>query len=148
MNKNDKNIKTAYVMLSVMISAILALGTYAICVVAKDGTRKYIVNNKGDNKICFEDLDSMRTQRVMDFSLDTDSAMRDYYKYINVGDTLSGNALNNNLVIRPFSYHGFAATKEPKITKINGHNARAVIASRADVARRDSIVREMKTKQR
>ncbi|MBD5401052.1 hypothetical protein HDR61_04925 [bacterium] len=143
MKKLTENQKAAIVFTTTALG--LAVFTYAL-MLAFMREDKYIVSEKGDKVITYHPVSNPNERHTMTFKRDTADGVPGFWPYINVGDTITGRAhyLNRDSItsvgMNPrWGYHMHA------ITTLNGKTLNDV---RRDAARRDSIVRQMKQKQR
>lgn len=133
-----------YIINGCFIALVVGIVAGTALLNSKD-SKKYVVTDKNDKKIFFEDIDDVRTNRIMDFNLD--SRYGEYYEYVNVGDTLQGKYLGRDLCMSPCNVKVRPLSYTPKIWKINGRNAHDVIMSRRG-AYRDSVARITNMKER
>lgn len=98
----------------------------------------YIVTDKGANTIAYYSIKNPADMHVMKFT-DTIS----FYPYINVGDTISGVHRHIDRKVAPSDYTTNHGTHQV-ITSVNGKS----LYEWREIARRDSIIRTMRQKQR
>ncbi len=91
-------------------------------------TSKHIVEAKGANTLAFKSIDG-KLLRTMQFK-DVDYGM-EYYKYINVGDTLDIVGISNKMVYKNVNCI--------RIKKINGKSLGTI----KELAKRDSLVHKI-----
>ncbi|MBD5391585.1 hypothetical protein HDR66_02145 [bacterium] len=131
------------------VSSVAIIGVVAMIgcgILNKFGTGKYIVTEKGENKIAYRSMYNPYDAHVMTFDGDTIWPDGGWYPYINVGDTISGpsNVMNAETA-ESVCYHGLRVPiRTMTIETVNGH----ALSKVRKIARRDSIMKEMKTKQR
>lgn len=118
----------------------------------KDEKKKYVITAKADKKIIYTSIEDTADLHVMEFrESDTDLLL---YNYIDIGDTIDGNVarLSQPTIMSSKSIRGKSNDFYPLvISHVNGKDIDAVkkqVAYNAEIARRDSIIREMKQGQR
>lgn len=121
-----------------IIPFVLGAGMLVGC--ATTGNRnlaRYVVTDKKDNKIIFEDVTAGHTQRVMTF----DDASLAYYRNIHVGDTIGCD--------KPFSDTQLVVgAKNANIRLISRGDILRMYELQQQTAHRDSIINNMKIKQK
>lgn len=122
-----------------MVGSIMAWVYY----MNADDATSYIVTDKQNNKIVFQDMDSLHTERVMEFDA---NVYPNFYKYVNIGDTLRGKYMDKRTNMSAYNTQLRFNARVPKISKINGHSAATVIEMREHNARRDSVMHNVKTR--
>lgn len=98
--------------------------------------KDYVVTDKAENSIIFSGVNKDTLTRVMQFK-DVDYGM-EYYKYINVGDTLKLAFVNKGLVYK--NYFSCIGINCPRIKKINGKS----LGEMRKLAKRDSLVHKIR----
>lgn len=94
--------------------------------------KDYVVTDKAENSIVFSGVNKDTLTRVMQFKA-VDYGM-EYYKYINVGDTLKLDFINKDLIYK--NYFSCIGINCSRIKKINGKSLSAI----KELAKRDSLV--------
>lgn len=110
-------------------------------------SNQYIVTDKSNNKILYRLAGNPNYIYTMTFDDDIVFQNGGFYPYINIGDTIDGNtsAMSCNLINRSWYYQGFfPPVKRSAIVRVNGRNFYEL----RETARRDSLIREMKQKQK
>ena len=111
--------------------------TLPLLVGCRDTDDKFLVLDKADDKIIYQDMDTLKTTRVMVFEQDYIS--QEIYKFINPGDTITGTWLDTGLVLKNTFKSNFTATQQ-RIFRINN---KSLITLRQEHAR-DSMINVIK----
>ncbi len=127
--------------------AALIVGAMAFAKCDSDNRNDdYIITDKGANKIVYHSIANPGVNHVMTFDGDTVFRAGGFYPYLNVGDTIHGNTrFMNDPVNNSWYYQGLRPPVP--MTTIRTANGRTLNELR-EIARRDSLMREIKTKQR
>ena len=133
---------------TVWIYAIpVVLMCICVCFRSKDNVLKqYIVTDKGANKIVYRPIDDTRTKYVMNFDGDTIDPRGGFYKYIRLGDTITGPArFMSQPLSKSWCYQGMRPpTPVPTIHTVQGRTLREW----RKISERDSVINEMRQRQR
>lgn len=128
---------------------ISALGLNALtflCMHSCLREEEYIVSAKGDKIITYHPISNPQEHHTMTFMRDTADGVPGFWPYINVGDTITGRAhYLNRASISSVAMNPRWGYKSHAITTLNGHTLKDTHAA---AAHRDSIMRQMKQKQR
>ncbi|MDE5615282.1 MAG: hypothetical protein K2I81_00410 [Alphaproteobacteria bacterium] len=123
---------------------IVAAMVFAKC--STDNTDDYIITDKGANKIVYHSIANPGVNHVMTFDGDTVFKEGGFYPYLNVGDTITGNSRFMN---EPVNYSLYYQGLRPPVQMTTIRTARGhTLRELREIARRDSLMREIKTKQR
>lgn len=101
----------------------------------------YVITDKGANKIVYHSIANPGINHVMTFDGDTIDPRGGFYPYLNIGDTIKGNARFMNEPVNKSWYYQGRRPAMP-VTSIYKANGRTLNELR-EIARRDSILREM-----
>lgn len=134
---------------------VVYVGPFAMLIVAAMAFAKcsvdnksddYVITDKGANKIVYHSIANPGVNHVMTFDGDTVFQGGGFYPYLSVGDTIAGNTRFMN---EPVNYSLYYQGLRPPVpmTTIRTANGRTLNELR-EIARRDSLMREIKTKQR
>ena len=121
-----------------VISFILGAGMLGGCATSRsDNFARYVVTAKQDNKVVFHNVSGIPVQRVMTF----DNTEMDYYRNINVGDTLGCERAfsDTQLVI---------GARDANIRLISRADILRMLELQQQTARRDSLINSMNQKQK
>ncbi len=131
--------KKLYKTMFEIILIISCAGAIGAAVVYDTEQEKYVVTAKAANKIIYRPVVKPYSQHVMTFGSEPDSK-NIYYPYINIGDTISG--LKHYMDKRVTESWNF--DRGPMIKSVNGRNLQEL----REIARLDSLVRQIKSNQR
>ena len=122
------------------------LGGVAFRTCTNDRYQDYVITDKGANKIVYHSIANPGVNHIMTFDGDTIDPRGGFYSYLNIGDTIRGNTrFMNEPVNKSWYYQGMRPAMP--VTSIYTANGRTLNELR-EIARRDSLMREIKTKQR
>lgn len=111
--------------------------------------KKYLVTQKADNKILYSELGKSDDWSVMTFGeWSSDTIL---YKYINPGDTLTGYDYKLGAPVTKSWYVSQIRDTVPTFSTVNGRSLqglRALDKYNREIARRDSLVRDMQIRQK
>lgn len=130
-----------------MMGVMLTVGALMVVKCTTDNeTDDYVITARGANKIVYHSIANPGVNHVMTFDGDTIDPRGGFYPYLNIGDTITGNArFMNNPVNKSWYYQGLRPPVP--VTTIRTVNGRTLKELREN-ARRDSLIREINTKQR
>ncbi len=143
----DKENFNAGMVITVVPFAMFIVGAMAFAKCDSDNRNDdYIITDKGANKIVYHSIANPGVNHVMTFDCDTIDPRGGFYPYLNIGDTIRGNTrFMNEPVNKSWYYQGMRPAMP--VTSIYTANGRTLNELR-EIARRDSLMREIKTKQR
>lgn len=121
-----------------IIPFVFGAGLLAGCASSRDANlAKYVVTQRADKKIIFEDVATQHTQRVMTF----DDATLPYYREIHIGDTIG--------CAKPFSDTQLVVNaKDANIRLISRGDILRIWELQQQTARRDSLINTMNQRQK
>ncbi|MCM1294245.1 MAG: hypothetical protein NC311_01635 [Muribaculaceae bacterium] len=117
---------------------LLGTGMLGGCATSHDGNlARYVVTDRADNKIVFENVVGVPTKRVMTFE-DADLV---YYRAIHIGDTIG--------CAQPFSDTQLVVgVKNANIRLISRGDILRMYELQQQTAKRDSLINNMNTRQK
>ncbi|MDE6250813.1 MAG: hypothetical protein K2M34_04240 [Alphaproteobacteria bacterium] len=130
----------------ILVMPVAIFGMLAAKCMGDNATEQYIVSDKGANKIEYYSIQNSNDMHVMTFDGDTIFKNGGWYPYVNIGDTIVGNARFMNEPVNKSWYYASLRSPTP-VTAIRYVNGRELTAAR-DMARRDSIMREINNRQK
>lgn len=139
------NLRTFGVQL-VLVVPVALLGVLAAKSIDDNTDGQYVVSDKGANKIEYYSIQNPDDKHIMAFDGDTIFKNGGWYPYVNVGDTIVGKARFMDDPVNESYYYASLRCPTP-VTAISQVNGRKLDAVR-EIARRDSLVREMQVRQK
>lgn len=112
-------------------------GTFLMVYVFRGPSGRYVVIKKENNKIVYYSTYNPNFLHTMTF--DDSAKSTGFYKYINVGDTITGTSRRLNKFVSESNAAAGCA-----IEAVNGKN----LLELQEIARRDSMMHRIKTKQK
>lgn len=142
--KSGPNYKVGALGYSFVFAVMLGGVAFRTC--TNDRYQDYVITDKGANKIVYHSIANPGVNHIMTFDGDTIDPRGGFYPYLNIGDTIRGTANFMNKPVNNSWYYGGMrpVTTVTAIRTVNGHTLKEL----REIARRDSLMREIKTKQR
>lgn len=129
---------------SVLTPWVVVLGgAFLMAYIVRGPGGRYIVTDKENNKISYHPISNPNDVHVMTF--DDDTTTMGLYRYLNVGDTITGAARKfSDPVVKSTAISVRPPIRHYIIETVNGTNLDYL----RNVARRDSVLRDMGARQK